>query len=143
VKTFKCSKCGEQKEIQHSGGTGYALDSGNKKVCYACCAIADAEDMKTGKATLYLSYNGQGVLSNAGRVTNWSGTLIFNARVRIGRHNIAGKRYDAWFIGPNMEKWHGVQYGDNTQICHCKRVSASNCCGSFTIAVEKNGGKVK
>jgi hypothetical protein len=21
-----------------------------------------------------------------------------------------------------QEHWHGVTYGDNTQICHCKRV---------------------
>jgi hypothetical protein len=38
-----------------------------------------------------------------------------------GRHNIAGVRYDVWFRGPDGHVWWGVQYGDMTQICHCKR----------------------
>ena len=30
--------------------------------------------------------------------------------------------YDVWFIGPDGKEWHGVQYGDLTQVCHCRRV---------------------
>ena len=37
--------------------------------------------------------------------------------------DIAGKRLDVWFYGPDGYIWHGVQYGDNTQIVHCKRSS--------------------
>ena len=65
-----------------------------------------------GRIMLYLSN---------GEVMNWPGTLRFPAHVRKGRHNIAGSRYDVWFAGPDGFQWHGVQYGDNTQICHCKR----------------------
>ena len=69
-----------------------------------------------GKIALYLTDEG---------VTNWPASLVFPVRYRrIGRHNWAGKRYDVWFTGPDGKPWHGTQYGDNTQIIHCKRVKA-------------------
>lgn len=56
-------------------------------------------------------------------ITNWPGTLEFPAlQVRSGRHNIAGTRIDVWFF-VGKQQWHGVQYGEWTQICHCKRLS--------------------
>jgi hypothetical protein len=58
------------------------------------------------------------------QVTNWPGSLRFNAFVRRGRHNLAGTRYDLWFTGPENTLWHGVQYGDQTQVCHCKRLKS-------------------
>jgi hypothetical protein len=66
-----------------------------------------------GRITLYLT--------DDGRVTNWPNSLSFKGHVSKGRHNIAGTRYDVWFTGPDGHRWHGTQYGDNTQICHCKR----------------------
>lgn len=74
--------------------------------------------VETGKAWLYLVEN-----NGQYEITNWSGSLRFSiGRVRKGRHNIARYRYDTWFTGPDGKTWHAVQYGDNTQIAHCKRV---------------------
>ena len=116
---FVCSECHKEIELQKSGGTGYGSDPvTGLKVCYACCGLRDAQEMRsTGKACLYLtSTNG------ASKLTNWPGTLTIHPyRMTIGRHNIAGKRFDVWFSFEG-QKWHGVQYGENTQICHCKRV---------------------
>jgi hypothetical protein len=55
-------------------------------------------------------------------LTNWPGSLSIQVRrIKTGHHNIAGKRYDVWFTFEGHE-WHGVQYGDNTQICHCRKL---------------------
>lgn len=138
--TFQCVKCGQEKQVQESGGTGYAEDKDGGKICYACMADIDREAMvKDGKATLYLTceparnmfLHGRpftiGTLTQghgrktAGTVGNWPGTLTFPCNTRVGNHNIARWRYDVWFRGPDGYTWHGVTYGDNTQICHCRR----------------------
>lgn len=65
------------------------------------------------------------------RVANWPDSLSFKVyHMRIGKHNMANCRYDVWFeiLNPNtkhLERWHGVTYGDQTQICHCKRTNRS------------------
>lgn len=113
---FHCHHCLNDFPLQRSGGTGYAV-VGDTVVCYPCCAELDRERMRsTGRITLYLAPNKNGGFE----VTNWPGTLRFP----VGRHNIAGVRNDVWFIGPDNMTWHGVQYGDNTQLCHCKRVKS-------------------
>lgn len=72
---------------------------------------------KHGKTTLYLSN---------GEVTNWPGTLRFPLwSSKRGRHNIAGTRKDVWFKDGSGNMWHGVQYGEFTQICHCKRLKSA------------------
>jgi hypothetical protein len=84
--------------------------------------------IETGKAVLYLTTtpnmtpagNRHG---DKGTVSNWPGSLKFQTGpVKVGRHNMAGKRYDVWFRGPDGKDWHGVQYGENTQLCHCRRI---------------------
>ena len=128
---MKCSLCGQEKEK-----CGYKTET-KEPVCFACCAVRDAYMMtKTGHSKdlpLYLSDSGDTrIVTSAGRhpaygrytdglISNWPGTLRFKCRVKVGRHNIAGVRYDVWFTGPDNHVWHGVQFGDNTQICHCKR----------------------
>lgn len=118
---FKCAACGEVKPVQTNGGTGYGYGENDEIVCYACCGERDkARMIETGKATLYfVPVVGAGW--NACNVTNWPGTLAFRGGYSVGRHNIARKRYDVTFNGPDGYVWHGVTYGDNTQICHCKR----------------------
>lgn len=117
--------CGHQISAHSDYTTGYATDTKGKKICYECCAKADRAQMKEhGKIWLYLSeYNTpQGKYLTNYKVTNWPGSLVFNIhRIKTGRHNIARVRYDVWFIGPDRHWWHGVQYGDNTQICRCER----------------------
>lgn len=120
---FKCSVCGTIKKTPHGTcGTGYGRDpETDNLVCYACCAVRDrARMVETGKIHLYLTMPEDG----AATVGNWPGTLTFTCGpVRKGRHNVAGVRYDTWFTGPGGARWHAVQYGNNTQIAHCKRVA--------------------
>lgn len=115
--TITCD-CGHL-ESEHSKITrGYATDSDGKTWCYDCALERELADMRTsGKATLYLTKDSDGNHI----VSNWPGT--FKRKVtgyRVGRHNIARKRYDAYF-GFEGYWWHAVSYGDNTEIAHCKR----------------------
>ncbi len=122
---FTCADCGEEKvhvNPHDCGGTGYATvrEGGiDKKVCDECCAKRDTADMTaSGRAVLYLTVEGP-----VSTVSNWPGTLSLPVRSRhIGSHNIAGRREDVWFIGPDGQEWHGVCYGCNTQLCHCRRL---------------------
>lgn len=117
--TFTCDRCNQVKTHTDSISTGYGTTTDGKKHCFACCGETDKEYMDTHKRiTLYLTEkDGQHY------VTNWPSTLSYKTgHVQVGRHNIAGKRYDVWFRDYQGKCWHGTQYGDNTQLCHCKQV---------------------
>lgn len=117
-KMFRCIDCGtvSQQLIPGKHTGNYGIDRHDFLHCLECCGKRDAANMvKTGRATLYLIQR-----DSIWFVTNWPGTLNIRAYVSVGRHNLAGKRYDAWF-NFNGKKWHGVTYGDFTQICHCKQ----------------------
>ena len=132
--SFTYADCAAVKSISTQGGTGYAVTNDGSKICYACCAVRDRANMiRTGKATLYLTMSSScdvpGQLVPAREhvaVSNWSDTLRFpiHTPIKRGKHNIAGIRYDVWFTGPDGEPWHGVTYGRNTQICHCRRIKS-------------------
>lgn len=114
---FNCSVCKQDvKEPENTCGSGYALTKDNEKVCYICCGVEDRNYMiNEDKICLYLD-------TTKRQVTNWPNSLHFGLmNIRIGKHNIARKRYDVYFVGPDNYVWHGVTYGDNTQLCHCKR----------------------
>lgn len=98
--------------------TGWGTTPDGRRHCYACCAEADcAQLLADGKGTLYLTDKG---------VTNWTGHLVFRVGSRKkGRHNVAGTRTDVRFVGPDGKTWHGVQYGDFTQICHVRRLKGA------------------
>ncbi len=145
MSTFRCVRCNQDKPVQTDGGTGYASDSEtDEKTCYACCADVDREYMEqNGKITLYLTVDHESLAANGTsheycvknkihprnygwKITNWPGSLVIHPfRVREGRHNIARTRYDVWF-NHNGKAWHGVQYGDNTQIVHCRKLKAKS-----------------
>lgn len=118
--------CGHAPSPHSDFTTGYGQDAQGRTHCYACCAENDKASMiETGRATLYLTREQpDAAAAPAWYVTNWPGSLRMHAFVRKGRHNMAGKRYDVWFTGPDGKDWHGVTYGDNTQICHCRRLKA-------------------
>ena len=101
------------------GGVGYGEAADGKRHCYACCAKHEREAMReTGKAILYLVRD-----NGAYSVQDWAGHLRFRiSSMTRGRHNIAGSRRDVWFRVPDdMNYWHGVQYGENTQAVRCRR----------------------
>lgn len=80
-----------------------------------------------GKITLYL-VRGPKLPPKLGsddrvvaHLVNWDASLsIPTRRIKRSPHNIARYRYDTWFVFEG-DVWHGVQYGDMTQLCHCKR----------------------
>jgi len=125
---FTCVDCGQEKihvNPNGCGGTGYAtyrMDGVEKKVCYACCAKRELRYMRdTGRAVLYLTEG-----PNGSTVTDWPGVLKFQVRhKRIGSHNLAGRRVDVWFTDSDGREWHGVNYGHNSQLCHCRRLRAA------------------
>lgn len=118
IKTeYVCNVCKKQiMKEKDSCSTGYAENDKKEKICYTCCAAEDIEYMKNNdRITLYLN-------SYDKTVTNWPGTLkipVKHGYIREGRHNIARVRYDVWFSYAGKQ-WHGVQYGDLTQLVHCK-----------------------
>ena len=101
-------------ESEHDPLTrGYGIDSAGNKHCYDCCLARDLGAMRRDKkAMLYL---------DDAKVTNWIGNLCIKiGTLKKSRHNIARVRYDFWFVFDG-HVWHGVQYGDNTQIAYCRQ----------------------
>jgi hypothetical protein len=122
VHTEYCSYCNRVRSYQSESTTGFATTQEGEKHCFDCCAVVDRDYMidkgHSKGLPLYLVQKKEGKWF----VTNWPGTLSFwVGTLRKGRHNIAGSRYDVWFNGPDGHVWHGVQYGEWTQVCHCKR----------------------
>ena len=126
--------CGHAPSPHGEHTTGYGVDLQGRKICWACCADRDRQEMlDKGKIILYLTpanlrdtapngFRGlDGEKVSRWQVSNWPGSLKFNAYAKKGAHNIAGSRYDAWFTGPDGKEWHGVNYGEMSQLCHCKR----------------------
>lgn len=113
-----CDTCGKPIYREDGdGASGYAIDKLGRRHCFECCADHDRAFMRaTGRNTLYLTTSKTGPW----RVSNWPGMLEFTAHGRVGRHNIAGRRYDFRFVFDGYW-WHGVTYGDNTQIAHCRK----------------------
>lgn len=125
--------CGHKPSPHSTSTTGYGVDSDGKWHCYECCAARDRQSMiETGRTTLYLvqtqvvvgaGSNPPGTIrGGTWKVTNWPGSLSFPVSgLTQGRHNISRTRIDAWFVGPDGHYWHGAQYGENTQVIHCRR----------------------
>lgn len=116
----KVTRCACGHDATASGcTTGYGVTHDGFKRCFACCGDDDRKDMiETGKATLYLTRGAD----KSWKVTNWPGTASWPCSVSKGEHNLAGVRYDVRFIGPDKRVWAGTQYGDETQICRCRRL---------------------
>lgn len=106
---FKCHQCGGIFASPDTGGTGYAVDREDRLICYACCGLNDAAElrnMKPGDRTVHY-------LDGRDMVTNWPGTLqIKPYSVKHGRHNIGRTRVDVWFMFEG-KPFHGVNIGDN------------------------------
>lgn len=128
---FVCEQCKQAKthETTNSCSTGYARTNTTPEqiICFACCGLNDATTLASlpigGKMCLY-SVIGQGHSYATGKLTNWPGSFeIKGLWFSIGRHNMAGKRYDAQFQ-ENGNWYSATQYGDNSQICHIRRIKS-------------------
>lgn len=115
--------CGHPPSPHESFTCGYGVDKDRKTFCYACCAENDKKAMvEDGRAALYLVSNKDHRSNVEYYVTNWPGSLKFQVyHHRVGKHNIAGSRIDAWFKGPDGFVWHAKQYGTMSDVCYCKR----------------------
>jgi len=111
-------ECGHPPSAHSEHTTGFGVAKDGKRLCWECCATEDKEAMRaTGRATLYLTGKDGGYT-----VGNWPGALKIHVQeFRKGHHNMAGVRYDVWFLFEGTP-WHGIQYGDMTQIVHCRKV---------------------
>lgn len=120
--SLNCQDCGKLCDLQ---GT-YAIDKDDNRICYDCCGKRDESYMREhGRNTLYLTI---GTTPGTSKVTNWPGTFSRgNLWPKRSRHNIARWRYDVWFPFDGY-LWHGVTYGDNTQICHCRKTKTKAAC---------------
>ena len=119
-----CCKCGAWINPENAHGdlsfvsAGYGRNDKGEILCFQCCGWEELASMRdNGRVTLYLTENTRNG-DTLGRLGNWPGTFEIAARVRKGKHNIARTRYDVWFRAFDRN-WHGVQYGENTQLCHC------------------------
>jgi len=112
--------CGHAPSPHSPITTGYGVTEDGKRHCYDCCAHRVRVRMiETGKGVLYLSGK---------ELTDWPGKLrfpVYAGYIAKGRHNMARVRYDGQFIGPDGKRWRFTQYGDNTQIAHCRRLKAA------------------
>jgi hypothetical protein len=110
--------CGHKPSKHSNFTTGYGTNKDGKTFCYDCCAYNDVQQMLNNKSiVLYLVKN-----NNQYQVTNWPASLKFNlyGNPVIGKHNIAGTQTHVYFKLYGTI-WHGVQYGDNSQLCYCKQ----------------------
>lgn len=107
--------CGHLPSKHETFTTGYGFDRNKKTYCYDCCAKHEAQAMRdTKQAVLYL-------VNNDKEVTDWPGHLRFNVTYKSsGKHNFGIKRIDLWF-NFNGYVWHGVHYGDNSDLVYCKQ----------------------
>lgn len=126
---FNCNKIIDPPD--NSFTTGYGLDKDGNKFCYDCCAALTLAGMReSGRGILYLVEREMPDWKHFHKkyeVTDWPGCLVFPVtEYTVGRHNLAGSRIDVWFFDKsdpdNWQKWHGVNYGDNSQLLHCRRV---------------------
>lgn len=132
-KNFICSQCHKVVTSGTGISAGYARDDHGNKICYQCCGEIDKKYMmENDSITLYLNVTKQDGRYFEGEVINWPGTIKAKVGGRIGRHNFARIRYDAYFAFDNAV-WHGVTYGNNTQICHCKKTKSKDFYGLATL----------
>ena len=114
-----CSKCG--KECKPDGvATGYGVISEtDDKICYTCCGELDKQRLLKAKPGDKFCFYRAGDIRRGYYVSNWPGSFKVRVYPRKGRHNIAKVRYDFWFKFGSRE-FHGVQYGNNTQIAYIR-----------------------
>lgn len=108
---------------------GYARDSRNNLICYACCGELDREQLETeDRAVLYLTYrqvtSGGGIVRMEWNVGNWPGSLKLPAAVSLSKGRGFGGEYprrNVWFVGPDGDHWYGQNQGDN-DLVYCRRL---------------------
>lgn len=125
--TYTCARCRQVQPVRrddHFGNYGQRKDG--SLICFLCCGEEDRERVHATregkKVVLYLTHEG-----GCWRVQNWPGTLSYAVtETRKSRACVGGKRWvtrqDVWFEDGTGARWHGKVIGDNTQLCHCRKL---------------------
>ncbi len=95
VETFVCADCGQTFPILTNGGTGYAVTSDGKKICYSCADKRQIADLKD-RSKPFIGY----LSSDEKSVTSWTGgklmTVLYSVPCRLTRqsytHDVRGYR---------------------------------------------------
>ena len=127
-----CADCGTHIPPREGacGGPacGWTFDEPRRPIGYGCCAKRDAADMcATGRATLYLVEDPTSRTA-AAKVTNWPGSLVFEATFRRRWTQYAPGAWSAVpcvcydFTGPDGRTWSAIQRGDYNTIARCRRL---------------------
>ena len=124
-----CFRCGGDFIKNYDFDTGYGIDRNGHKICFKCCGEIDRQELDSleigGKGVIHYLTSKTEVLDwgkkTTYEVSNWPGSMRFNVFCKEGRHNFAGVRRDVWF-SYNGKNFHGVQYGNNSELCYIKRV---------------------
>jgi hypothetical protein len=125
ITIFDCFGCKDHFVIHDELTTGYGIKQFGKrkvKLCYDCIAKAETGRMLIdGANVMYLTKDQAGQMW----VSNWPASLKFVVYYsKQSRHACFGynnKRHDVWFVGPDGFTWHGIQRGNNNDICRVKR----------------------
>ena len=93
----------------------------DKTYCPTCDKLwLDTYMQRAHRVTLYLVQRDKQLYLN-----NWTGELEIKIdHWKYGKHNMVGKVTHVWFKHAGIV-WHGVNYGDDTQLCHCKKTKRS------------------
>ena len=143
------------------GATGYAYlnasDEDRRKVCYTCAADLDRALMdERGEITLHLDglislrmnperviqKQASGQASPGGKisVSNWCGSLSYSVElVRVGNGGMSKIRRDIYFTDHKGRVWHGVQFGNKSELVYCKRMKEGYEIGKDKRADRRNG----
>ncbi len=117
---FVCVDCGEEKIHVDSLTTGYGIDKQGAQGLLLLLREADSADMSaTGRAVLYLTEEGpEGAV-----VSNWPGLRSFGSVTSAWvLTTLPVGAVDVWFTDSDGREWHGINYGHNSQLCHCRRL---------------------
>ena len=120
----KCFQCGGDFVKNYDFDTGYGVNHDGHRICFKCCGENDRKDLDSlnfGEKIIFYFTKENNEKSGYGTISNWPGSLKISCYYRKGWHNMAQVRHDVWFTF-NGKKFHGVQYGYNSELCYIKRV---------------------
>ena len=101
---------------------GYGKDRDGNIVCYDCAGKMDADTLESLKPGEWMDLYLVNDVDGNYWVQNWPGSLKFNIYPPPHWQAQSFRNwYDIWFFFRN-NRYHGVKYGNNTEIVHIQKV---------------------
>lgn len=151
IQTEQCEGCKNTFRTYDEMHSVYLCGCVTKRLCDKCTALHAYKVLtETGKVNLYLTMHQ--TYSQPDDTKGWKlaqrpdgghfwykdlkvehgiPMLWFIPHIfKVGRHNLSRWRYDVSFWVPNwttkkLDLWVGVNYGDNSQVCRCRRTKTT------------------